>query len=245
MEPLVQGVAWPAPRGGWANRSTGFTLVEVLVALVIMATMAMLAWRGIDALLRTRDIAQANLDHSTRLQAVMGQWEADLRALQDSGVVPALAFDGANLRLTRRQPQGLQMVVWSVRDGGLHRWAGPVQQTVAALQDSFLRSQQLPPPPDQPQPLRTLDGVVGWQVFFYRGNGWSNAQSSGDLIGSSSVVTPATPPASGASAPGPGAPAQQQRIALPSGVRMLLQFDADSSGFAGPLLRQIVLEPQP
>jgi general secretion pathway protein J len=219
---------------GLANRSTGFTLVEVLVALLVMTTMAMLAWRGLDALLTSRDIAQASVDQSTRLQTTLAQWELDLRALQDSGVVPALGFDGANLRLTRRQPDGLQLVVWSVRDGGLYRWAGPVRRTAAALQESFLRSQQLPLPDEQP--LRALDGVIGWQLFYYRGNGWSNAQSSDDLV--AGAPAPAASAASGASAPAP----QQLRAALPGGVRMLLQFGPDS-GFAGPLTRELALEP--
>ena len=48
----------------------GFTLVEVLVALVVMATMAAMAWRGIDALVRSREIAQVRLAQTARLQTV-------------------------------------------------------------------------------------------------------------------------------------------------------------------------------
>ena len=33
---------------------TGFTLVEVLVAISVMAIMALMAWRGMDSMLRTR-----------------------------------------------------------------------------------------------------------------------------------------------------------------------------------------------
>ena len=69
----------PALRRG----SAGFTLVEVLVALVVMATMAAMAWRGIDALVRSRETAQGHLAQTARLQTVMAQWELDLRALQD------------------------------------------------------------------------------------------------------------------------------------------------------------------
>ena len=211
----------------------GFTLVEVLVALVIMATMAVMAWRGIDALLKSRDIAQGHLDQTMRLQTVVAQWELDLRALQDSQVTAPLSFDGASLRLTRQQPLGMQVVVWSVRGGRMLRWEGPVVQTVAALTESVERSQQLLG--EEATQLKALEGVAGWQLFYYRGNGWSNAQSSDD------VATEAAPPASAASgAVGPA----KMRAVQPTGVRMVLQF-GKGSGFNGPLTREIVLGPQP
>lgn len=202
----------------------GFTLVEVLVALVVMATMAMVAWRGIDALLRTRDIAQASLDQSARLQTVLAQWEQDLRTVQDSGGVPGLNFDGASLRLTRQRSTGLQMITWSVRSNALYRWEGPIVQTVAALELSHQRSQQQLAQ-DSLQ-LKTLDGVSGWQMFCYRGNSWSNCLSSDD------AATPAAAPN--------GTVDTSVRRQLPSGVRMILQF-GPGSGFNGPLTRQIEL----
>jgi len=209
----------------------GFTLVEVLVALFVMALMAAMAWRGIDALLRSRDIAQSRLDQSARLQTVMAQWEQDLRSLQDVGVVEALGFDGASLRFTRKRDLGMQMISWSVRDGRLYRWEGPTVQTVAALNESYTRSQQFLA--QDAQRLLTLEGISGWQLYCYRGNSWSNCLSSGNVVGA------AAPPASGAS----GVTVQPQSPQLPTGVRMVLQFH-ESSGFKGPLTRQIVLGPQ-
>jgi len=216
---------------------SGFTLVEVLVALVIMATMAVMSWRGIDALLRSRDIAQGHLDQTMRLQTVMAQWELDLRALQDSQVISPLSFDGASLRLTRQQPLGMQVVVWSVQGGRLLRWEGPVVQTVAALTESATRSQQLLG--QETAQLKALEGVTGWQLFFYRGNGWSNAQSSDDV-----TTVPVAPTASSAPGAAASGPVQATRAVLPTGVRMVVQF-GEGSGFNGPLTREIVLGPQP
>ena len=92
--------AFPGQAGSRRSRVGGFTLVEVLVALFILAIVAGLSWRGIDGMLRTRDASQERLERQLRLQSVIGQWEADLNALQDTDVVPALQFDGASLRLT-------------------------------------------------------------------------------------------------------------------------------------------------
>jgi general secretion pathway protein J len=216
------------------RRVRGFTLIEVLVALVVMSTMAMMAWRGLDALIKSREIAQANLDQSARLQTVLAQWEQDLRSIQDSGSVEALNFDGASLRLTRQHPQGIQVVAWVVRGGALNRWESKPVQTVAALEENYKRGTQLLAQ-DSGQ-LRALEGVSGWQLYCYRGNSWSNCLSSG----SEEAAAPA-PPASSASG---AAPPDKPRQSLPSGIRMLIQF-GPGSGFGGPLTRQVELRPQP
>lgn len=220
----------PTFLGRLAARSAagGFTLVEVLVALLILAVLATMSWRGIDAMLRSRDVSQQRLEQQLRLQAVVAQWEADLAELQDAGAVPALQFDGASLRLTRRAEGGLQLVVWSLRGESLTRWAGPSVQQAPALQESWLRSQQLLG--NEPGQLRALAGVATWQLYYWRGNAWSNAQSTGDVL-------PGAAPTAG----GGVVPAAVQ--ALPGGVRLVLSF-RDGSGFVGSLTRDVRLGPQ-
>jgi len=182
----------------------GFTLVEVLVALMIMAVLSGMAWQGIDGMVRARDISQAQLDRSLRLNTVMAQWEQDLAALFNTPAVPPIAFDGSTLRLVRQAPGGVQLVAWSHQGTQWLRWASPVHTRVAELQESWLRSQQLQAG-DSGQ-LLLLDGVTDVQVQFFRNNSWSNPQSSGD-------VAPATP--------GGGA---AQREASLNGVRIVLAF---------------------
>lgn len=203
-------------------RRSGFTLVEVLVALLIMAVIAVLGWRGIDSMARTREVAQAASERTLRLATLVAQFEQDLLAVQDNRSVPALAFDGAALRLVRRTDTGLQVVVWSLREGVWRRWAGPSATRVQALQDSWMASQQLLG--TEPAQIRLLEGVSGWQVYFFREGAWTNAQSTGDL-----AAAPAQP-ASGAAAPA--------REKLPQGVRLQIELPE------GPLTRDIALGPQ-
>lgn len=202
--------------------SRGFTLVEVLVALVVMATMAGMAWRGIDALTRSREIAQVRLAQTARLQTVLSQWEADLRAVQDShSIVPPLAFDGGSLVLTRQAPNGLLVVVWSLREGSIWRWESPAMRTVQDLEDQRQRGlQQLA----QRNPaLRAFDGVSAWQFYCYWGNAWSNCLSSGNSANSNA---------------GPLNPQAQQTQAPPNGLRLAMQF-AEGSALSGSLTREI------
>ena len=216
--------------------SAGFTLVELLVALMVMAILAALGWQGVDAIVRTRDASERRLEQTLRLATVLAQWERDFAALEDSDAVPALSFDGATLRLTRRAEGGLQVIAWSLRGGaggdgagrGLARWAGPAVTARTELRESWLRSQQLQG--GERGEIAALAGVDQWQIYFYRGNAWTNAQSSGDLA-----------PAAGAAA---SAAAGSRAVeVLPTGVRVVLGFTG-TAGPAGRLTRDVMLGPQ-
>ena len=205
----------------------GFTLVEVLVALFIMAIMAVMAWQGVDGIVRTRNFSQARLEQTLRLNSVIAQWDQDLASIQDTAAVQqSISCDGSSVRMTRRTPQGLQVVAWSLHpnlDGGTWvRWAGPATTTSGALQDSWLRSLQLQG--DEAGSVRTLTGINAWQVYFFQGNAWANCQSSGDVATAASAAS--SPP----------------RTALPKGVRVVLSF-APGNGQAGDLTRDTTLGP--
>jgi len=208
-----------------ARPQAGFTLVEVLVALSLMAVLAGMAWQGLDGISRARTASQGRVEQTLRLNTVLAQWEQDLQSVFDTNLVPALAFDGATLRLVRRQADGLQVVGWSLREQRWLRWTGPVVTRPAALQESWLVSQQLLG--NEAAQLRMQEGLASWQVYFYRGNAWSNAQSSAGA---------AAPPAAGASAP------IVARTPLPTGVRVVLGFEG--GGLAGTLTRDVLLAPQ-
>lgn len=226
----------------------GFTLVEVLVAMMIMAILAVMAWQGVDGIVRTRDASQERLESTLRLNTVLSQLERDLQALHETSAVPGFSFDGASLRLTRRAEQGLQVVVWSLLpspEGGpggqLLRWAGPTSRTANELQDTWMLTHQFQG--NETGQLRTLTGLGRWQLYCFRGNSWSNCQSTGNL--------PATFPAQqaaggggstsgqGGTAVGGGASTQVQRHALPTGVRVVLQFTGPQ--LQGDLTRDIAL----
>ena len=214
-------------------RPRGFTLVEVLVSLFIMAVLAGMAWQGLDGLVRVRDGAGSNTEASLRLSNVLSQWEQDLAQIQQSPAAPGLRFDGSSLRMTRRTPEGLQIVVWTLQGSDWYRWASPAVTKTQDLQEWWLRSQQWTSM--NTDALKMLSDVSELQVYYYW-NAWSNAQSTGDKT----VVVP--PPSSEQGAPGAGTgggaetpPPDIAEDQLPNGVRLVLRLPA------GPLTRDLTM----
>ena len=135
----------PALRSMASKNIRGFTLVELLVAIGIMALMAGLSWRGIDGMTRTQARLQQRADQVLRLQAGLGQWTADLDALVQLPNTQALDWDGRALRITRRSTvsagDGLLVVAWTRRDvdgiGQWLRWQSAPLLTRAELQSAW------------------------------------------------------------------------------------------------------------
>jgi general secretion pathway protein J len=171
----------------------GLTLVELLVALSIMALLATLSWRTLDGMTRTENHTRESAAKWLEWQTAVAQWRTDLDATHTTQDVPGVSFDGLSLRMVRRTASAspgatpsLQVVAWTLQNSAsgeeAHwvRWASaPVQQDEALKQawaDSeqwsrsateALRSQQL-----------MLLPVSRWQVYYHRGGAWTNPLSS-------------------------------------------------------------------
>lgn len=193
----------------------GFTLIEVLVALLILSVLAATAWKGMDAISTSRQVAEDKLRQTLRVQSVMTQWEADLGQVTDTLIVPGLQFDGGQLRLTRRAVGGVQVVTWLVRDGRLLRWASPETTRVGELQQHWQRAAQLQG--SEPGTLVALEGIGQWQVFCFRDGSLSNCQSTGNVV--------------------------QGMVQMPQALRVQLVL-AEGSGFGGNLTRDMMIAPQ-
>ena len=199
---------WPAARRG---RRAGFTLVEVMVALVIMAVLAALAMRGMDALMRAKEAALASTDRTLKLNTGMSQFEYDMSQVVDSRVLPrAIMFDGATLRIARRTPEGIQLVLWTLQDRRWQRWASAPVIHMSELTDAWMRSQQWNA--ISANAVTVLENVDDFQVYVCNpanlatsGCSWNNVQST-----------------QGAAAPAqPGASAVA--TAQPNGIRIVLK----------------------
>ncbi len=207
----------------------GFTLIELLVAIAVMALISLMSWRALDGMARTERLTHERADDLLALQAGLGQWAADLDALQESGVVPALDFDGRTLRMTRRdaletatRSPGLRVVAWALQQGQWSRWQANRLQSQEALTQAWAdaaRWGQRPLPEDGPRQVAVARSER-WQVFYFRGDAWTNPLSSDGTTGAGTGSPTANPTLPG----------------LPDGVRLVLTLSPGQT-LAGELVR--------
>ena len=168
--------------------SRGFTLIELLVAITIMSLIALLSWRGLDGMVRSQANTRERSDQLVVVQNALAQWSSDMDALLPVDNTQPLNFDGQVLRLTRRSPeqpeQGMIVVAWARRmSNGTEpwlRWQSPPVNTRAGWNEAWLRAAQWARTPSSSEAQREtlLFPISDWQMFYYVGGAWANAQSS-------------------------------------------------------------------
>ncbi len=160
----------------------GFTLVELLVAIWIMSIVSIIAWRGLSALVATRDRLGPEADDVRAVLTGFGQMERDLAhaagpVLGSTSALPVSVqiVDGAPalqvLRFSEPLANGasaVQLVTYSVMDGALSRRCSPPARSVQAALGAA------------PATVRLLGGVTSMQVRVWRVNeGWVVPDSKG------------------------------------------------------------------
>lgn len=123
------------------GRRRGFTLVELLVAIGILALVAVLGWRGLDGIVRSRAALTLQLEQTRGMQLAFAQMQSDGEHLADAGLLHGrqnIAAGNDSLILVRmvfaeNAAARLQVVVYRIRNGVLTRQESAGTRDVIAL----------------------------------------------------------------------------------------------------------------
>lgn len=159
-------------------RDAGFTLLELLVAVALMAILAVLSWRGLDSVLASRDHITRHTDETRAISVLFSQLDEDLRRswplrhLDALGRRP-LAFvrddvDGpVRIDLLREAPVDspvrFERVVYRLRGGLIERGFGPWRPDA-----------ENEPPLQVWQPLLADVDDIAWRGWLAGRNGWQD-----------------------------------------------------------------------
>lgn len=153
----------------------GFTLLELLVAITVLSIVSVIAWRGLDTLVTTRDRLEPEVDETRAMLVAFGQMERDLSQVVNPAflglMTPPLNVrpaDGAMMIEIARvaapapdRPTEVQTVYYRVIDNTLVRQSTPA---LPAFQSGSA---------EQFENARLLNGIRSMDVRLWQvGVGW-------------------------------------------------------------------------
>ena len=166
------------------QRSHGFTLIEVMIALAIMTVLSIMAWQGISAMLQAQKFSKERSAQVAVMQTALAQWGSDLDHVSYGvdylGDIPAIRYDGSSLFIVRydamRGDRALIVVAWTKRaddanadpkaittSTDLRAAYTQAQAWASAGADTELRGAEL-----------NIMPIARWEVQSYQDGGWAS-----------------------------------------------------------------------
>jgi prepilin-type N-terminal cleavage/methylation domain-containing protein len=178
------------------TRATGFSLVELLVAVALLGVLAVLLWRGLGDIIAQRERIDRDAAHLERVIRLLAQLERDVAQRAPDMVIPAAGEPTRGLpralEVSLQRGGNAQLVVLrAAPDAGGPMRLERVRYFVAAralMREASPPGSSWPLQPPSP-PLRLLDAVERLSVRLLTAEARTDAGSSAAVAGGNARVT--------------------------------------------------------
>ncbi len=173
------------------SRQNGFTLIEVMVAILLMAIVSLIAWRGLDSVTRSDTHLQESAEQHAQLMRALNQLQRDfaLRASTELAEPPAPDEDGkqsqperpaVSVRSSDSNPLQLELVrAAATADGKVQRVNWWVKNGTLYRASATPRSRY--PLPAPKEGVAVLGELEQFDVRVWRADrGWSRLTGSSE-----------------------------------------------------------------
>ncbi len=178
----------------------GFTLVEVLVALIIMAVVGLMAWRGMDAMIRGRETIDRRSAQDAKYIQLVRQFERDCQEMLSNpelGVSPYSA-GAKNIWWVRRyrldEVDAWMIVGFGMTPAGLQRWTS---RPLKGRADALILWQAILSDPDllytEMKVSLEMPEVISQQVQVFTSDPKTTQGNQGTSTTPASSATPTSP----------------------------------------------------
>lgn len=235
--------------------SRGFTLIELLVAITVLAIVAVMGWRGLDTIVRSREQLTQNMEQTRGIQLTFAQLQSDLEHIADKALLREhqnILADNSRLVfirtvLSENAASQLQVVSYIIREGVLSRSESPVTRDLVQL-DTLWQSAIGQSGAQSTVALHA--GVSAMEVRVWEAGSWKLPQNSSTSFAGAQAVVCADPQPGACDAQGnPGAtpsgnphgnPPLPGQVPLPEGPTGL-EISLQIQGQPAPLTKVFLL----
>jgi general secretion pathway protein J len=165
------------------KNARGFTLIELLVAITVLAIVAVLGWRGLDGIVRSREQLTQNMEQTRGTQLTFAQMQSDLEQIADKPLLRErqnmlaesnrLVF--VRTVLVENSASQLQVVSYTIRQGVLSRSESQGARDLLQL-DALWKSALEQSNTQGAVGLQA--GVANMEFRVWEGGGWRQAASA-------------------------------------------------------------------